>query len=1354
MVNRIVRIGEKVHDGEKNVKKSVLDEAALVNDFRNAISKLDSHQQSYIIRNALRALDCHSEDEQNEKSDRPRLESISLVSHAEDTDIYNGITENGKSETEKHDEIECLKSKVDELKQENEFLTTSLDELDKEHAQSLDAVLLIKDQLVKKHESLQKAYEQLYVECNQAQTKLQLLENAAETNNNSIPKNAPVKEAIKVESDDKNVQTEKINTEEKDVQTRSVTSETVVQTTEIESQEKNCQTEISEEIETTNEVSANLVDLTEKVNEILKNSHIKVEEDESFFECLAKEYVEANWKKEMLERKLTDVTRELNQTAEIKESLQIECYDMQTNIESLLLQIEHLKSNLPSIPEASEERVASLETETESMSEEIKRLQAEHEALKIKNYELITSISILEGSLRNQENLEAEVKNTKQQLDLAKQQLDGASKNVENNANIMQDLSRRLHSSLEENNELRRKIDGLEIASKNLKDENTRNSLAQEEIIVALKDEIENLRKELNESEVTIVKLEKDLHSMNEGKKELEKEIETLYSEKEHLETEISILRENSSEKETGELLQNLRDQLDSANREKSDLEYDLMNMRKELDRYLEERFLMEERIEQLNLEHDKLVKENNELVEQLSCSEKESSERIELLQTEINLSNQECTSLKNEFTSMEKEIVSYKNELSDCKEKYSKLELDLATTRSNLEALGSSNEELKNRAQKLTNLQEELDDLKSFKEKCSLAEDKCSRLEIELRNLRGVEEELKLLRNTCTSLEENSKEMEISKTKLVEMEKRCCELEASLSGSESERVNYQQSNEKKSQIISDLKEKIEKLESAGEKANENAEMAKETIESLSQLIREKDEEIERLKTTVANEAENKNHENAMALLKAERDDIIRLVQEKHNTSLQYYAEIQRLAQVLNEQTTNLQRVIAERDEIAAKLTEKEAEILWSQNELKVVRQRLRSLEESQNSEETCNVVEHSRQISQSTILHEKCNALEAALIQEQSNNRIMQNQLTESQSREANTSKELERLRTHLVEMEASYTEEALISEENRKQLEAKLLQVEEKAQNSSTVYTSASIRANQQVETLQQQMALIVQQRDEIQAKLSAAEDKVLSHTASLTNLQIVLEQFQRDKESDIRAATERLQQQLNTSYKEQEDLRNEIVNLRTQLVEAKECLQAASRLSDQLEKKSERIEELNQEVTKLTELVDTADQRIQEARSSEEGKVDKNLVKNLLLGFLSASTVDKSSVLRVFATVLEFDESEREKIGLNHPTANSGWFSGLLGSTGSPATKDQEASLSAAFVRFLESESKPKPQVPALTISNSSLKRPGHSRQHSSSSTQSGLLLSSITLPSFPDFVPSRNTGSILKEVLKDS
>lgn len=166
-----------------------------------------------------------------------------------------------------------------------------------------------------------------------------------------------------------------------------------------------------------------------------------------------------------------------------------------------------------------------------------------------------------------------------------------------------------------------------------------------------------------------------------------------------------------------------------------------------------------------------------------------------------------------------------------------------------------------------------------------------------------------------------------------------------------------------------------------------------------------------------------------------------------------------------------------------------------------------------------------------------------------------------------------------------------------------------------------------------------------------------------------------------------------------------------------------------------------------------MNTADHRIEEAMQSGVGKVDKNLVKNLLLGYLSSSAADKSSVLRVFATVLDFTEPERNRAGLNNPTASNSWFSRLSGGDNTP-TKDQEASLSAAFVRFLESESKPKPQLPALPISSSSSSRPTHSRQHSTSSTHSTLLLSNVTLPIFPDFVPARNTGSILKEVLKDS
>jgi len=52
--------------------------------------------------------------------------------------------------------------------------------------------------------------------------------------------------------------------------------------------------------------------------------------------------------------------------------------------------------------------------------------------------------------------------------------------------------------------------------------------------------------------------------------------------------------------------------------------------------------------------------------------------------------------------------------------------------------------------------------------------------------------------------------------------------------------------------------------------------------------------------------------------------------------------------------------------------------------------------------------------------------------------------------------------------------------------------------------------------VESLQGQARLIAQQRDDIQQKLSAAEDQIHHHLAALRNLQIVLEQFQKGENS----------------------------------------------------------------------------------------------------------------------------------------------------------------------------------------------------------------------------------------------
>lgn len=59
-----------------------------------------------------------------------------------------------------------------------------------------------------------------------------------------------------------------------------------------------------------------------------------------------------------------------------------------------------------------------------------------------------------------------------------------------------------------------------------------------------------------------------------------------------------------------------------------------------------------------------------------------------------------------------------------------------------------------------------------------------------------------------------------------------------------------------------------------------------------------------------------------------------------------------------------------------------------------------------------------------------------------------------------------------------------------------------------------------------------------------------------------------FLLDKEKDVEKETERIRRQITAEKRIQDDLRVEISNLQSQLVDSKNGLQAASRLSDQLE------------------------------------------------------------------------------------------------------------------------------------------------------------------------------------------
>ncbi|XP_033323487.2 uncharacterized protein LOC117218876 isoform X1 [Megalopta genalis] len=1302
MVNRIIQMEEKNREAERNTKRAQPDETALTNDLRAVLSKLNSLEKQDLVRSALRALETENQQKRNETGRQEK--SVFEEKHSkpdnnfDQNELAGSTTRSGCDAVPSNKETEFQK-KIDELQEENQRLFASVEELDQQHEESIQKLLSLKEEIEKKHQRLQNAYEQLYVDYNQAQDKVVQLENTLTGGETT--------KRVRVETVTRFCQTVRAE--------NTATGETTVR--------ENCR-----------ENESTIEELAAKVKEILKNAALEPEPDASIFETVARQYVDAKWKKDMLEKRLTELNRELKDVAETKESLQIECDEMQTHIDTLMLEIQDLKLNLPSIPEASEERVASLESETESLHEQLEQLRAENEALRKESSRGPASAITLAKTKKS-----------------TGWRLEDIPECVEETDGSFENLNRRLLAALDENSELKEKIEHLECLGKETRDQLTatlnkcKDFQENAAYVEELKLDLERVERELGESARNRKHLEDSLSVLVEAKQQMERDNEELSRKNDRLEIEISKWREQVAlEKQDDDL----REQLDSVTCERDHFERDILNTRKELDEALNQIRLKESQIARLSQEYESSTKEKNSLFEQISAIQDESNDKIDLVNTEKSLLEQEQQELAAAVANREMELSEIVKRLRETEEKYVWLENELCSLRRKAGELESENERLRN----------ERDKRKREEESKRMSESAVENdLQATVRRLTEDNESSRILnedlRARCKQFEEETASLQ---ARINELSNR-----VDNEGEERERVSMvlkgmAQENEilrnKNESLMAEIAEARRELHGIEVRA-ESADMAKQTIENLSHLVSEKDEELNILKTSMdlARNSSEVGWDHVAAVTK-ERDELVSLLTAKHNESLQYYDEIRRLTHLMNEHVAQIQSLTAERDESSSQLVAMKLELERITSQMREIEQRLRNAEASDTGG-TCGIVDHTRLLAETAVLNEKCNALEAALIQEQSSHRIMQHQLIESQNKEANAEKELERLRTHLVEIQSTYTEEALIVEEARQELEAKLQQAEEKMKNSSTAYTSANIRANQQVETLQQQMALIVQQRDDIQNKLSSAEDKILSQSASLTNLQIVLEQFQRDKEKDIRAATERLRAKLNESHRRQEELANDIINIREQLTEAKEGVQAASRLSEQLDKKTERIQQLSEEVDRLTNLVTTADQRIEEARQSGEGKVNKSLIKNILLGYLTAPTADKPSVLKVFSTILDFNEAERDRAGLLNTTAQNGWF-WRLNSGSHISNKDQEASLTAAFVRFLESESIPKPQLPALPIQTSSLQKPGHSRQHSTSSTQSTLLLSNVNLPTFPDFVPARNTGSILKEVLKDN
>ncbi|NXM70449.1 TRIPB protein, partial [Serilophus lunatus] len=549
-----------------------------------------------------------------------------------------------------------------------------------------------------------------------------------------------------------------------------------------------------------------------------------------------------------------------------------------------------------------------------------------------------------------------------------------------------------------------------------------------------------------------------------------------------------------------------------------------------------------------------------------------------------------------------------------------------------------------------------------------------------------GLSDECKLLQNELEQLKKKLQEKESTIRTLQENNQRLSDSVAT--ASEIERKTQEGTESEMRQI----KEKHDVLQKSLREKDILIKSKSDQLLSVSENLSNKENENELLKQAVTNLKERTLIlEMDIRKLKEENEKIVARSREKET-------EFRAL------QETNMQ--------FSMMLKEKEFESHSMKEKALAFEKLLKEKEQGKTGELNQLLNEVKSMQEKAVTFQQERDQVMVALKQKQMESSALQSEVQHLHEKEQRLNQELERLRNHLLEMEDSYTKEALAAEDREVKLRKKVLMLEEKLVSSSTAVENASHQATLQVESLQEQLNLVSKQRDETVLQLTISQDQVKQYALSLANLQMVLEQFQQEEKAMYSAELERHQKQSAEWKKKAENLEEKVLSLQQSLEEANAALDSASRLTEQLDIKEEQIEELKKEGEIRREMLEDVQNKLMNLMNSTEGKVDKLLMRNLFIGHFHTPKNKRHEVLRLMGSILGIKKEELDQLLSEEQRGVTrwvtGWLGGGAGSKSVPSTPLRpthqnifNSSFSELFVKFLETESRPSLPPPKMSV-----------------------------------------------------
>ncbi|XP_022332076.2 uncharacterized protein LOC111129874 isoform X2 [Crassostrea virginica] len=1179
------------------------------------------------------------------------------------------------------------------------------------------------------------------------------------------------------------------------------------------------------------------------------------------------------------ERTITDLKEQNSSLSQEKDRLQEVLKEQEEELQKLAV-LEH--------------ELTTLNEDRNILKEELKKskqtleTKAEKEAMQAQTLEVITDLeSELNMSTEKIVNLEKELKRLKitvgekddeiNQLRSAAEEMDSSSLVVLN-----EDKEKRISTLEDELNDLKETISKQESGIEELNERNLGHLKEADEkskVVVLLETSVAMLNQSVSEKDDEIVGLQKKLMR---AESLIEADKQHLLTEENSMAVELAhppflVVNENSQGEETDVESATQSDKENSSSSTQQNLQ-ELMN---ENNRLLTENQELKEKFEEdLNSYSERLIQleEENENLKQNLAEKNDEYDRL----YKLNVEKME------HFKSIQATVEDQAMEISSLK--YQLLQNGHYTDTENAKDLINGPEELISPQQSVHLMSgthsngvvesEEMEKLQSLlKEKdrviSELQTNNSSLLKmLETKSMNSLGDKTLV---DVHKLENEVKQLKLEKEQIL----------AVMNEKSRETSNLRSEVHRLTNVIAAEKVALNKLQKDNQDLTQNKEksvveeMQKEALQNLSRIIRDKDMEIEALtsknQTLIAVMQESSesgsqinslmqdksNLEKQLTDLKNEREQMVAYLNQKHQESVAYHAEIQRLTQYINTEAEKNQALQHNYATLVPQFEEKSENLLKAQNELINIKQKFKDLEikygevdQRLNASETVDILTHNlkleeikrlqerekelldsikeketklqiyhqqkleyeetiakqtaefsslrkhvdnmafklqgleselsdegteksglehqirEQVSNIQVLkesnnrltlmlqerefevnslHEKVHTLQAVIQNKEGEsgqvNKLMQENevilgqarqlqlerdqammaLKQRQSEQAQylqeiqklkekdmkSSRELERLRGHLIQMEDGYTQEALDAEEREKDLRNRLAAAEERVISSSSLMESASQQANQQTESLQQQLHMLAGQRDQAYLQVASLQDQCEQYARSLNNLQLVLEQFQQEKDAQLSLEMEKNQKEIVTLRKQVNSMQSELSITKEKLADAEEGLEAASRLTEQLDKKEEALHALKDEVQVREKSLKAMEDEVHHLRISTDNKVDKLVIKNMLMGYLLSPRNKQPEVLRAVGGILGFTEEDFNKI----TGTSKSWVSGLLRLGGSPSqptspttpirnvphqlqsTPKAEGSFSELFVKFLETESTPAPPVMKL-------------------------------------------------------